>query len=51
MAGLLSEQQLLRELRILYQNRTPQFERLVMKYYRGARARQIIDTLKTWPAT
>jgi hypothetical protein len=51
MAGLLTEEQLLRELRILYQNRPLQFSRLVMKYYKGARAKEILDTLRTWPSS
>ncbi len=51
MAGLLSEEQLLRELRILYQNRPLQFNKLITKYYKGVRAKQIVDTLKTWPSS
>ena len=50
MAGLLTEEQLLRELRVLYANRPLQFNKLIMKYYRGERAKQIIDTLRTWPS-
>lgn len=50
MAGILSEEELLRELRILYANRPLQFTKLVTKYYRGERAKQIIETLKTWPS-
>jgi len=50
MAGLLTEEELLRELRVLYANKPLQFEKLVTKYYRGERARRIIDTLKTWPS-
>jgi len=51
LAGLLTEEQLLRELRILYQNRPLQFARLITKYYKGARAKQIIDTLRIWPSS
>jgi hypothetical protein len=51
MAGILSEEQLLRELRVLYQNRPLQFTKLITKYYKGARAKQIIDTLKIWPSS
>jgi hypothetical protein len=51
MAGLLTEERLLREIRILYQNRPVQFSKLVLKYYKGARAKQILDTLGTWPST
>ncbi len=50
MAGLLTEEQLLRELRVLYANRPLQFTKLVTKYYKGERAKQILDTLKTWPS-
>ncbi len=50
MAGLLSEEQLLRDLRVLYANRPLQFNKLITKYYKGERAKQIIDTLKTWPS-
>jgi hypothetical protein len=50
MAGILSEEQLLRELRVLYANRPLQFTKLVMKYYKGDRAKQIIETLKAWPS-
>jgi hypothetical protein len=39
MAGILSEEQLLRELRVLYQNRPLQFTKLITKYYKGARAK------------
>lgn len=49
MAGLLTDEQLVRELRVLYANRPLQFSKLVLKYYKGERAKQIIDTLKTWP--
>ncbi len=49
MAGLLSEEELLRELRVLYANRPLQFTKLVTKYYKGERARRVLDTLKTWP--
>lgn len=49
MAGLLSDEQLVRELRVLYANRPLQFSKLVTKYYKGEHAKQIIDTLKTWP--
>jgi hypothetical protein len=49
MAGLLTEEQLLRELRLLYANRPMQFTKLITKYYKGARARSIIETLQTWP--
>jgi hypothetical protein len=27
-----------------------QFTKLIMKYYKGARAKQIIETLKAWPS-
>ncbi len=50
MAGLLTDEQLVRELRVLYANRPLQFSKLIQKYYKGERAKQIIDTLKTWPA-
>jgi len=50
MAGILTEEQLLRELRVLYANRPLQFTKLVMKYYKGERAKQILETLKTWPS-
>jgi hypothetical protein len=50
-AGIMSEEQLLRELRILYANRPMQFTKLVTKYYKGERARQILETLKTWPSS
>ena len=50
MAGLLTEEELLRELRILYANKPLQFTKLITKYYRGERAKRIIDTLKAWPA-
>jgi hypothetical protein len=50
MAGLLTEEQLLRELRLLYANKPLQFTKVITKYYKGERAKQIIDTLKTWPA-
>ena len=49
MAGLLTEEQLLRELRVLYANRPLQFTKLILKYYKGERAKQVIETLKTWP--
>ncbi|MDG6926224.1 MAG: hypothetical protein JRN09_06680 [Nitrososphaerota archaeon] len=49
MAGLLTDEQLVRELRVLYANRPMQFNKLVFKYYKGERAKQIVDTLKTWP--
>jgi hypothetical protein len=51
MAGIITEEQLLRELRVLYANRPLQFTKLIMKYYKGARAKQIIETLKTWPSS
>jgi hypothetical protein len=51
MAGIMSEEQLLRELRILYANRPMQFTKLITKYYKGERAKQILDTLKTWPSS
>jgi hypothetical protein len=51
MAGIISEEQLLRELRVLYANRPLQFTKLIMKYYKGERAKQIIETLKTWPSS
>jgi hypothetical protein len=51
MAGIISEEQLLRELRVLYANRPLQFTKLITKYYKGERARQIIETLKTWPSS
>ena len=50
MAGLLTEEELLRELRVLYANRPLQFNKLITKYYRGERAKRVIDTLRTWPA-
>jgi len=50
MAGILSEEQLLRELRVLYANRPMQFTKLIMKYYKGDRARAILETLKAWPS-
>ena len=50
MAGIISEEQLLRELRVLYANRPFQFTKLIMKYYKGERAKLIIETLKTWPS-
>jgi hypothetical protein len=50
MAGLLTDEQLIRELRVLYANRPLQFSKLILKYYKGERAKQIIETLKTWPA-
>jgi hypothetical protein len=49
MAGILSDEQLVRELRVLYANRPLQFTKLITKYYGGARAKQIIETLKAWP--
>jgi hypothetical protein len=49
MAGLLTDEQLVRELRVLYANKPMQFNRLIIKYYKGERAKQIIDTLRTWP--
>jgi hypothetical protein len=51
MAGIISEEQLLRELRVLYANRPLQFTKMIMKYYKGERAKQIIETLKTWPSS
>ena len=51
MAGIISEEQLLRELRVLYANRPLQFTKLIMKYYKGERAKQIVETLKTWPSS
>jgi len=51
MAGIMSEEQLLRELRVLYANRPAQFTRLITKYYKGERAKQILETLKTWPSS
>lgn len=51
MAGIMSEEQLLRELRVLYANRPMQFTKLITKYYKGERARQILETLKTWPSS
>ena len=50
MAGIMSDEQLLRELRVLYANRPMQFTKLITKYYKGERARQILETLKTWPS-
>jgi hypothetical protein len=50
MAGIMTEEQLLRELRVLYANRPMQFTRLIIKYYKGERAKQILETLKTWPS-
>jgi hypothetical protein len=49
MAGLLTEEELLRELRVLYANHPLQFTKLITKYYKGQRARMVLDTLKTWP--
>jgi hypothetical protein len=51
MAGIMSEEQLLRELRILYANKPLQFTKLIMKQYKGERAKQIIETLKVWPSS
>jgi len=51
MAGILSEEQLLRELRVLYANRPMQFTKLITKYYHGERARRILETLRTWPSS
>jgi hypothetical protein len=48
--GPMTEEQLLRELRVLYANRPMQFTRLIIKYYKGERAKQILETLKTWPS-
>ncbi|MDG6915375.1 MAG: hypothetical protein JRM86_00990 [Nitrososphaerota archaeon] len=45
----MSDEQLARELRVLYANRPLQFTKLVMKYYRGERAKMILETLKAWP--
>ena len=42
--------QLLRELRILSANRPMQFTKLMTKYYKGERAKQILETLKAWPS-
>jgi len=50
MAGILSEEQLLRELRVLYANRSMQFTKMIMKCYKGERAKQTIETLKAWPS-
>ena len=50
MAGLMTDEQLVRELRVLYANKPMQFTKLITKYYKGERAKQIIDTLKTWPS-
>jgi hypothetical protein len=50
LAGILSEEQLIRELRLLYANKPLQFTRLIMKQYKGERAKQIIETLKVWPS-
>jgi hypothetical protein len=49
MAGIMSEEQLLRELRILYANRSMQFTKLITSI--RERAKQILDTLKTWLAS
>ena len=49
MAGILTEEQLLRELRVLYANRPLQFAKLITKYYKGERAKLILETLKAWP--
>ncbi|MDA4136181.1 MAG: hypothetical protein OK449_04165 [Thaumarchaeota archaeon] len=46
----MTDEQLVRELRVLYANKPMQFTKLITKYYKGARAQQIIDTLKTWPS-
>jgi hypothetical protein len=35
MAGIMSKEQLLRELRILYANRPMQFTKLITKYHKG----------------
>jgi hypothetical protein len=51
MAGILTEEQLLRELRVLFANRPLQFTKLITKYYKGERAKQIIETLKAWPSS
>jgi hypothetical protein len=51
MAGIMSEEQLLRELRVLYANRPAQFTKLITKYYKGERAKQILETLRTWPSS
>lgn len=50
MAGILTEDELLRELRVLYANRPLQFTRLITKYYKGERAKMILETLRTWPS-
>jgi hypothetical protein len=50
MAGIMTDEQLVRELRVLYANRPMQFTKLVTKYYKGERAKQILDTLRTWPS-
>lgn len=46
----MTDEQLVRELRVLYANKPMQFTKLITKYYKGERAKQIIDTLKTWPS-
>jgi hypothetical protein len=51
MAGIMTDEQLVRELRVLYANRPLQFTKLVTKYYKGERAKQILDTLRTWPSS
>jgi hypothetical protein len=45
----MSDEHLVRELRVLYANRPMQFTKLVTKYYKGETAKQILDTLMTWP--
>jgi hypothetical protein len=49
MAGILTEEQLLRELRVLYANHPLQFTKLITKYYKGERSKMILETLKAWP--
>ena len=49
MAGILTDEELLRELRVLYHNRPLQFGKVITKYYKGERAKMILETLKAWP--
>ena len=51
MAGILTEEQLLRELRVLFANRPLQFTKLITKYYKGERAKQIIETVFSQSST
>jgi hypothetical protein len=51
MAGIMSEEQLLRDMRIPYANRPMRFTKPITKYCKGERAKQTLDTLKTWPSS